>query len=103
MRLILAVLVISGACLWPAAAQAASKNCGNGISAGTRTSCGLAEALFKKVGRDSENIADGRRVSVRLPATRRRYAFFLWRADTRSFTCRARGDGTLSVRIKVHA
>ena len=84
----------------PASAQASTtKNCGNGISAGTNTTCELARALFRKVGRNTENIADGRRVWVRSPVTRRSYAFFLYRADMRSFTCRAYGVGVLSVRI----
>ena len=75
------------------------KNCGHGVSAGKKTSCGLALALFRKVGRDSENIADGIRVPVRSAVTGRTYRFFLVRADGESFTCRAYGDGVLSVRI----
>jgi hypothetical protein len=80
-------------------ASASSKNCGHRIYAGKNTSCPLARALFKKVGRDDENIADGKRVRVKSPVNGRFYFFFLWRADARSFTCRANGNGVLSVRI----
>jgi hypothetical protein len=81
-------------------AQAASgKRCGPGLYAGAHTSCALARALLQKVGRDSENIADGKRVRVRSPITGKSYAFFLYRADGESFTCRAYGAGVLTVRI----
>ena len=84
----------------PASAQASTtKNCRNGIGAGNNTTCELARALFRKVGRDAENIADGRRVWVRSAVTGRSYAFFLYRADMGSFTSRAYGVGVLSVRI----
>jgi hypothetical protein len=36
---------------------------------------------------------------VTSPVTGKRYAFFLYRGDSRSFTCRAYGNGVLSVRI----
>jgi len=98
----LALVAALGAVAVPAASSASAsttKSCGNGVSAGKNTSCELARALFRKVRRNSENIADGRRVGVRSPVTGRSYAFFLYRADGRSFTCRAYGDGVLSVRI----
>jgi hypothetical protein len=79
--------------------QASEKRCASGLYAGSKTSCGLAKALLRKIGRDPENIGDGRRVKVTSPVTGERYAFFLLRADSRSFTCRAHGDGVLSVRI----
>jgi hypothetical protein len=93
------VLALAGGLLAPSTATAASKNCGNRVYAGKNTSCGLAKALFKKIGRDSENIADGKRVRVRSPANGNAYTFVLWRADARSFTCRAKANGVLSVRI----
>lgn len=83
----------------PADAVAAEKRCAPGLYAGKVTSCAIAKALLRKIGRDSENIADGRRVRVTSPVTGKSYAFFLYRADRRSFTCRAYGDGALSVRI----
>ena len=55
--------------------------------------------MLKKVGRDTENIADGKRVRVRSPITGKSYAFFLYLADRESFTCRAYGVGVLTVRI----
>ena len=42
-------------------ASAAQKSCGRHIDAGKNTSCELARGLYKKIGRDSENVADGRR------------------------------------------
>jgi hypothetical protein len=98
----LALVTALGVVAVPAVSSASAsttKSCGNGISAGKNTSCQLAKRLFRKIGRDAENIADGRRVGVRSPVTGRSYAFFLYRADGRSFTCRAYGDGVLSVRI----
>lgn len=82
-------------------ASASSKDCGKRVYAGKNTSCQLARALFRKVGRDPENIGDGRRVRVKSPVTGRKYSFFLWRADRRSFTCRAHANGVLSVRIEM--
>jgi hypothetical protein len=78
---------------------ASAKRCGPGLYAGAHTSCALARALLAKVGRDAENIADGNRVRVRSPITGKSYAFFLYAADGKSFTCRAYGDGVLTVRI----
>lgn len=80
-------------------AQAAEKRCARGLYAGQNTSCALAKALLRKIGRDSERIGDGIRVPVRSPVTGKTYKFFLFRADRRSFTCRAEGNGVLSVRI----
>jgi hypothetical protein len=81
--------------------EAAVKRCGPGLRAGANTSCPLARALLRKIGRESENIGDGRRVAVRSPITGRTYRFYLYRGDSRSFTCKARGDrgSTLSVII----
>jgi len=98
----LALVAALGAVAVPAASSASAsttKGCGHGVSAGKNTSCELARALFRKVGRDAENISDGRRVWVRSPVTGRSYAFFLYAADARRMICRAHGNDVLSVRI----
>ena len=56
-------------------ASASSKDCGKRVYAGKNTSCQLARALFRKVGRDPENIGDGKRVRVKSPVTGRKYSF----------------------------
>ena len=97
----LAAIVLLAGLLATPAADARDKRCAAGLHAGKHTSCAIARAVLRKVGRDSENIGDGRRVAVRSKVTGRTYRFFLYRADDRSFTCRARGDrgSILTVRI----
>ena len=100
-RAVLVLAVLLAVLPSAAVAEGAARRCGPGLHAGKHTSCALAKRLFRKIGRDVEKIGDGRRVPVRSPVTGKTFRFYLHRADNRSFTCRARGDGgtMLSVRI----
>ena len=100
MRRALTAAVLAATFMVPATASAhtpSMKNCGAGISAGKNTSCELARSLYREVGRSSERRQPD--VSSRSPVTGGYYGFFLYRADRRSMTLRAYGNGILSVRI----